>query len=129
VHDLGNNLVLLEGDRKEDRVIVYCTNNKDKCCSGGLPIIPKVNSQFDRGANAEYVEFANSNLNWVIVKSIALNGEITHYWIIDKGFNIANVLCDSVNCDSILHSYVIGPLTKIAFEDTLKQKNIDLHFE
>lgn len=39
-HNLGNKLTLLEGDKKEDRLIVYCTGYSAGVCIAGTPVVP-----------------------------------------------------------------------------------------
>ena len=69
-HPLGNNLSLLEGDRKEDRIIVYCSGRDAGACHGGIFVVPTYARHMDRSGNyAEYVETVKSNEKWVIVKT------------------------------------------------------------
>ncbi|MEO8960877.1 MAG: hypothetical protein ABI325_03285 [Ginsengibacter sp.] len=119
-HDLGNKLILLEGDKTEDRAIVYCTTQKG-CCRGGMYVIPSVGNQYHM-----YVETAKSNRNWVIAKTVQIKDKKENYWIINKNFDITNLNCDKINCDSIIQSHIIGPLNFIDFEKKVKGLNIDL---
>ncbi|MEJ0034064.1 MAG: hypothetical protein WDO15_28700 [Bacteroidota bacterium] len=58
---LGKNLTIIEGDKEEDRRIVYCPD-KNKACSEGLKVIPANNS--------EYVDDVRSNDEWIIARTI-----------------------------------------------------------
>src|SRR5690606_25133599 len=79
-HDLGNNFSLLEGDKLEDRVIVYCAGNKSGCCTGGMSVIPTYEEHYDAdGKYLEYVEEAKSNERWIIVKTVQKNNKF-RYW-------------------------------------------------
>ena len=124
-HRLGNHLSLWEGDKKEDRVIAYCTSESGGACVSGIYIIPS----YEKRYTGEYVEEATSNKKWVIVKTIRKKEAKTNYWIISKDFNIENVDCSKVNCDSILQSYVTGPLNLSEFENKKRTFNIGLNFK
>lgn len=125
-HPLGNNLSQWEGDRKEDRVIVYCEGN----CHGGIYVVPVYNRHYDSaGHYAEYVEEAKSNKQWVIAKTFQIKNSKENYYIISKGFNIEHVDCSKANCDSILQSHVTGPMTLTEFENKKKSMNIALDFK
>jgi hypothetical protein len=129
-HSLGNNLSLLEGDKTEDRIIVYCSGRSWGVCFTGITVIPVYNRQYDSNGNyAEYVESAKSNSKWVIVKTYQKIAKQENYWIISKDFNLENVDCSQVNCDSILQSHVKGPMTQTGFRDTVHLLNIGLDFK
>ncbi|OQP61161.1 hypothetical protein A3860_05435 [Niastella vici] len=127
-HPLGNHLSLLEGDKKEDRIIVYC-GDEGGICHGGIPIVPTYNRQFDeKGRYAEYVQTAISNKNWIIAETVQVKNKQKNYWIIKKAFDIENINCRKSNCDSIIQSYVTGPLSIADFQTQIKKLNIDLSF-
>ena len=127
-HPLGNHLSLLEGDKKEDRIIVYCSN-EGGTCYGGIPVVPTYNRQFDeKGRYAEYVQRAVSNKNWVIAETLQIKNKQKKYWIIKKAFDIEDVNCKKINCDSIIQTYVTGPLSILEFQAETKKLNIDLGF-
>ncbi len=128
--DLGNKLSLFEGDKLEDRVIVYCSSySATECCTGGIYVIPKYDDHYDgEGGYAEYVKEAQSNKDWVIANSIQIKGKKENYWIIKKGFDIESFDCDKINCDSIIQSYVTGPLDYRSFSEKIKDWNINLEF-
>jgi len=130
-HPLGNNLSLLEGDTKEDRIIVYCTGRSGGACISGIPVVPTYKRHYDSSGQkyAEYVEGATSNKKWVIVKTFQIEKKKQNYWIISKNFNIRNLDCGKVNCDSILQSHVIGPLDSTEFENERNTLNISLDFD
>ena len=56
-HELGNNLVLLGGDRIEDRVIVYCTGRSSSdCCNGGSFVLPVYKDHMIKGKYNYFVK-------------------------------------------------------------------------
>lgn len=125
-HSLGNNLSIWEGDKKEDRAIVYCEGN----CHGGIYVIPSYDRHYDSNGNyAEYVKEAISNNKWVIVKTVSINEKKDNYWIISKDFNIENLDCAKENCDSIIQSSVLGPLNYKRFIEKNKELRTSLVFE
>lgn len=125
-HSLGNNLSLWEGDKQEDRAIVYCEGN----CNGGIYVIPSYNQHYDSNGNyAEYVKEAKFNKEWVIAKSFLIKEKRENYWIINKDFNIENLDCSKSNCDSILQANVIGPLDYQRFKEKNKSIKTNLTFE
>jgi len=136
-HDLGNNFTLLEGDKLEDRIIVFCSPKKQGCCKGGSYVIPTHESHYDKnGRYAEYVETAEFNDRWIIVKSIALKNKEEKYWIIDKNFELEerfkNWTMDKVISDKFkkfIQSKILGPLNFTSFDDKTKELEIDLKFE
>lgn len=129
-HSLGNNLSLLEGDKTEDRIIVYCSGRSWGTCFTGIAVIPVYNRQYDSsGHYAEFVETAKSNRKWVIVKTYQIQEEKENYWIISKNFNLVNIDCSKANCDSILQSHVKGPMTQIEFRNKVRLLNIGLDFK
>lgn len=122
-HDLGNKLTLLEGDKIEDRIIVYCTGYSAGACIAGTPVIPSRRDSVKR-----YVKNAESNKHWVIVRSIRMQDGEDDYWIISKDFNIENLDCDKIKCDSIIQSYVKGPFKNDEFNKEKSRLEIDLAF-
>ncbi len=127
---LGNNLSLLDGDKKEDRVIVYCTGRSSGACYAGIIVVPTNERHMDRsGKYAEYVETAKANEKWVIVKTHRIEEKKNNYWFINKNFNIENTDCEKVDCDSILQSYVTGPLDHSQFLKKKDSLKIELSFE
>lgn len=125
--DLGNKLTIFEGDKPEDRVIVYCTGYSFGYCKAGIYIIPTYEEHYDKtGKYAEYVTTAKSDEKWVIAKTVQIDNNQERYWIIDKGFNIKDVDCQTLNCDSILQSYVIGRLDSQTFAEKVQELDISL---
>jgi hypothetical protein len=125
-HRLGKNISLLEGDRREDRIIVYCPHEDVEVCNSGVYLVPTYERHMDNGRYAEYVEEAKSNKRWVIARSVRVKDKSENYWIIRN--SIKNLDCEKLNCDSILQSHVTGPLTLKEFIDRKKALNIDLRF-
>jgi len=127
-HSLGNNLSLLEGDRMEDKVIVYCSAKSVGVCKSGIYVVPTYERHYRDGNYAEYVEEAKSNGDWVIAKSVQIEDKKENYWIISKDFDIKSLDCGKNKCDSILQSHVTGPMNLIEFNNKKKVLNIELHF-
>lgn len=126
-NDLGDNFSLLEGDRTEDRVIVYCSGRIAGACTGGTYIVPSYARHMDTdGRYAEYVETAKSNDDFIIAKTNQVQDKRVNYWIINKDFQINN--CDNSNCDSIIQSHVLGPLEKSEFQKKTNELKINLKF-
>jgi hypothetical protein len=126
-HDLGDNFSLLEGDKVQDRVIVYCSGRSFDACRGGTAIVPVYSRQFDKdGDYAEFVETAEADDKFIIVRTLKVKDKGINYWIIDKDFKIQD--CDKLNCDSIIQSKVIGPLDKFEFQAQTEDLNINLEF-
>src|SRR4030095_6232981 len=95
-NDLGDNFSLLEGDRTEDRVIVYCSGRSAGACTGGTFIVPSYSRHMDAaGHYAEYVKAAKSNDDFIIAKTNQIKNKKINYWIINKDFTIRN--CDNIN--------------------------------
>jgi hypothetical protein len=127
-NDLGDNFSLLEGDRMEDRLIVYCDGRSAGACTTGTPIVPVYSRHMDSaGRYAEYVETAKSNDNFIIAKTLQVMDKRANYWIIDKNFSIDN--CDKINCDSIIQSHVFGPLDKNEFQKKIAELKLIIKFD
>lgn len=122
-YPLGANLSLWEGDKKEDRAIVYCEGR----CNAGIYVLPSYERHYDSsGHYAEYVIKAKANAKWVIVKTMQIKEHRENYWIISKDFNIKNLDCSINRCDSILQSHVDGPFSLNEFQIKLEKMKIDL---
>ncbi len=127
-NDLGDNFSLLEGDRIEDRIIVYCSGRSGGACMAGTYIVPVYSRHMDSaGHYAEYVETAKSNEDFIVAKTLQVKDKTANYWIIDKGFSINN--CDKMNCDSLIQSHVIGPLDKNEFQKKTSELKLGLTFD
>jgi hypothetical protein len=117
----------MEGDCKEDRIIVYCGDRSLGACISGIAIVPIYSRQFDKKGNyAEYVEFAKSSNKFIIVQTLQIKDNKKNYWIISKDFNIGN--CDEINCDSIIQSHVYGPFEINEFQEKTSELKINLKF-
>lgn len=127
-NDLGDNFSLLEGDRTEDRVIVYCSGRSVGACIAGTFIVPSYLRHMDtNGHYAEYVETAKSNDDFIIAKTNQIKDKKANYWIINKDLEIAN--CDNIDCDSIIQSHVLGPLDQSEFQIKTSELKINLKFD
>ncbi len=128
-YDLGNNFALLEGDRKEDKVIVHCPSLRTGCCTGGAYVIPIYKDHMKNGRYNEYIETVNSNNKWIIAKTFQKINKKHRFWILDKDFNINSLNCDETDCDSIIQSHVTGPLNFKSFNMKIQELNIDLKLD
>jgi hypothetical protein len=127
-NDLGDNFSLLEGDRIEDRIIVYCSGRSAGACMAGTPIVPIYSRQFDKdGHYAEYVETAKSNGDFIIAKTLQVKDKKENYWIINKGFSVDN--CTQTNCDSTIQTHVFGPFDQNEFQKKISELKINLKFD
>jgi CO dehydrogenase/acetyl-CoA synthase alpha subunit len=124
-NNLGGKFTLLEGDKQEDRIIVYCTTSQG-CCDSGIPIIPQ---NYKTQYGKEFVKDAVYDKNWILVNSYLKAEEIEQYWIIEKNFKLIINNCDNVNCDSIIQSHVYGPFDLNELQSIKSDKGIDLNFD
>lgn len=94
----------------------------------GTFIVPSYSRHIDSaGHYAEYVDNAKSNDDFIIAKTNQVKDKKVNYWIINKGFKLAN--CDNTNCDSIIKSHVFGPFDKSQFERKMSELKIDLKLD
>lgn len=107
---LGCNLYIMDGDRVEDRIIVYCTSNFLNDCYGGIYVVPTYNRHMKNGKYSEYVENAISNDACVLVKTKQIELDKYNYWIIIKDQKLNNLTRFNLCNDSIIQSYVYGPV-------------------
>lgn len=125
--NLGNNLFLMEGDSDTDKIIVYCTGKDLFGCYSGACIVPpnklelNKQGQFDERYYLEYVKTAKSNKKYVFVKTYNDNDKKKNYWLIDKSFDENNI-----QSETIISSYLTGPLDSVQFYQLLKERDIDL---
>jgi len=127
--NLGNKFTLFEGDKLEDRVIVYCTGYSFLACKSGIYVVPTYEKHYDEKGNyTEYVSTAKSDDKWIIAKTVQVKDNKENYWIIEK-FSLDDIDCWNVNCDSIIQSHVIGALEFIEFCNKTKELGITLEFE
>lgn len=128
--DLGNKLTVFEGDKLEDKVIVYCTGYSFGSCKSGIYVVPTYEEHYDEKGNyAEYVETAEFDDKWVVVKTIRIENQKENYWIISKDFSLDDVDCNEINCDSIIQSHVIGALDYQKFNAKTKKLGINIKFK
>lgn len=125
--DLGNNLFLLEGDKKEDRVIVYCTGKDFSGCYSGSYMIPTYNEHMKNGSYNEYVELVHFDKNWIIVRSVQMEPSSRNYWIVNKNFGFDWSKCDEFDCIEAIRSKIIGPLNYTDYR--VKKDSLDIELE
>lgn len=80
--------------------------------------------QFDEKYYSEYVKTAKSNKKYVLVKTYNDNIKKNNYWLIDKSFNE-----NDTQAETIISSYLTGPLDYAQFYRLIQEKNIDLKFK
>ena len=124
-NNLGGELTLLEGDKINDRIIIYCIGRESpkECCTGGMPVIPSREDEF-----VDYIETAKYNDKWIIAKSIGFD-KAEKYWYIDKSFDTSWEYDDGGVFYNRVQNHVFGPFDKTTFSKELKEKNINLTFE
>ncbi|MEO9514057.1 MAG: hypothetical protein ABJN84_17845 [Flavobacteriaceae bacterium] len=124
-NNLGGDFTLLEGDKINDRLIVYCTSKEkpEDCCTSGIPIIP---SREDK--STDYIEIADYNEQWIIVKGVNID-KSESYWYINKDFDTSWEYDDGGIFYNRIQNNVYGPYDKSEFEQELKTRNINLKFD
>lgn len=128
-NSLGDDFVIWEGDSQKARVITYCSKKSLGRCEAGIYILPTYERHMVNGKYAEYVKDAKSNPEYIIARTILIENDQLNYWIINKkGLNFKKTDCSIINCDSIIRSHVIGPLTRPEFDLKIQLSKIDLRF-
>lgn len=123
VYDLGKNYFVFDGDRKEDRIIIYNDDNKSPCeIVSGSNIIPPYGMWANGQAVQPYVTSVKYNSRWIIATT-TYNDTIS-YWIIDK-----NIRFSPSDSKSIRNLF--GPLDSLSFNKFLKIHTINIshHFK
>ncbi|WP_157976302.1 hypothetical protein [Lewinella sp. IMCC34191] len=120
---LSEELVLLEGDKVEDRVIVECSTSlpRTRCCVGGAFVVPTYEDHMIDGKYNEYVESVSTSGKWIIVKTIQkLKNQKRRYWLIDK----LPATTQSKNGYAL-----IGPFDEKEIKDTVENLRINILFQ
>jgi len=133
-HSLGNGFALLEGDKLKDNAIIFCPP-QNKCCNGGAYVLPTYENHYDNeGQYVEYIESAESNKNWIIVKSILVKDKSPRFWIIDKKFILDSRYEDWPLSEEdgrlfseFIKSRIAGPFDFESFNNRLQELNIDIN--
>lgn len=114
--DLGKNIYVLEGDRVQDKIIVYCTGKSFGDCISGSYLIPKsYNEHFDSsGHYKEYVDDVAYNNKYIIATTFFIREQKKRYWLITK------------NADR--DKFILGPLDYEKFLLEKKERGITLDF-
>ena len=128
--NLGDNIYLLEGDRREDRVIVQCTGKSFGDCIAGTYLIPMAYEEhFDKnGDYSKFVDSVKSDNDYVIATTISVSNGIKTYWIIDKKKKRLSGIKEQHPSKNNVHSFVDGPLDLTSFLEEKRKKNIRLNF-
>jgi hypothetical protein len=127
---LGDKLTLLEGDRLEDRIIVYCNRSKrEGCCYSGSYFLPLYEDHYfkDKRGYREYIKQAKYNDNYVIAQSVLVEDQTMRYWIIDKDFDLEG--SKGSEFDSIIKAHTYGEFDSITFYKKLEELKINLTFK
>lgn len=84
--DLGGGIYILEGDRVQDKIIVYCLGKKFGDCISGSYLIPRsYNEHFDSsGHYKEYVDNVAYNNDYIIATTFFIQERKHRYWIVVK---------------------------------------------
>ena len=115
---LGKNLTVVEGKKDEDRKIFYCPD-KNKACSEGIRVVPN--------STSEYVDAFSSNDEWIVARTVEIQGKKESYWIINKDFTLGDKDCGTTDCGEYIRTYVNGPLTLEDFEGHKEELKIELY--
>ena len=122
-NNLGDNIYLLEGDRKEDRIIVECTGKSFGECIAGIYLIPRGYEQhIIKGNYSEFVDSFKASNDYIIATTININSGIKSYWIIDKKKKRVHGAKDNIR------SFISGPLDFNSFSQERRRNEIDLNF-
>jgi len=73
-NNLGDNIYLLEGDRREDRIIVECTGKSFGDCIGATYLVPTAYKEhFNKnGDYSEFVDSVKSDNDYVIATTASV---------------------------------------------------------
>ena len=102
--ELGNNLILWEREGGQGYDIIYCGSYSFGSCIGGIYVLPTSENQY----SMQVIDVKFDKRRIIAITKNTENNKLS-YWIIDKKFNLMNVNCWKVNCDSIIKSHVFGP--------------------
>jgi len=116
---LGSGFILSEGDKIEDRAIIFCNTNKS-CCNGGTYVIPSSGEQY-----YSYVDYVNHNNDWIFVSTIQIKDHSKKYWIISKK-KIKNIKPTQENIDDIIGKSIMGPMKYEDWQKKIRLMNIKL---
>ena len=122
-NDLGDNFSVLEGDRIEDRAIVYCTEKSGRCCYSGIPVLPSRTDSL-----TSYVINANSDKGWIVAKTKRKNGAYD-FWIINKDFKTEFKYDDGGKLYETIQTHVVGPLSELEFTRQVEERHISINFK
>ncbi|MGC3944415.1 MAG: hypothetical protein QM762_07845 [Chryseolinea sp.] len=125
-NDLGDKFSLLEGDRIEDRLVVYCTGRDYGICHAGISIVPVYSRHMEEGHYAEFAESATSNDDFIVVRTVRVKTKKKSYWIVAKRSFEGGVNLDS---DSAILANITGPLNKTELIEKLSDLRVDLQID
>jgi len=122
-NNLGDNIYLLEGDRRENRIIVESTGKGFAgCIAGEYLVLAAYEEHFKNGKYSEFVDSVKADNDHVIATTVSISNGIKSYWIIDK--KKEKTWSDKDNP----HSFVLGPLDFSSFSEEKRKNDIRLDF-
>jgi len=122
-NNLGDNIYLLEGDRREDRIIVECTGKSFGDCIAGEYLVPAAYEEhFKNGKYSEFVDSVKADNDHVIATTVSISNGIKSYWIIDKKKKRLR------NAKDNPHSFVLGPVDFSSFSKKREKMILDWIF-
>lgn len=109
--ELGSNIVLFDGDREEDRVIILCVgrDSLSGCCKSGTYLLPTYAEHQREREYLSYVDTAVVNESWVTARIFNREKTTTEYWLLFSGGVYANPA--GLNTNIVMGYTRIGPLT------------------
>lgn len=125
-NNLGNNFYIMEGDRMEDKVMVYCTGNDYTGCYAGIYIVPCHEMHYDSiGLHNSYVIGAAINDDFIAIETYQKSTSDTSYWVVDKSLKFILDTC-SFECEKLIANYRRGPFERTKFIAYLTEQEIRL---
>jgi len=121
-NNLGDNIYLLEGDRREDRIIVECTGKSFGDCIAGEYLVPAAYEDTLKMENTQVVDSVKADNDHVIATTVSISNGIKSYWIIDKKKKRLR------NAKDNPHFFVLGPLDFSSFSKQKRKNDIRLDF-
>lgn len=123
-NNLGNNFYIMEGDRIEDNVMVYCTGIDVTGCYAGIYVVPSYETHYDSvGLYNSYVVGAAVNDNIIVIETFQKSTSDTSYWLVDKSLKFMLDTC-SFECEKKIVNYRRGPLNRTKFIEYLIEQEI-----
>jgi len=127
---LGDRVILWNTGNRYDWNVALCLRYSFGQCIVGSEIIPGDDRHFNKnGEWSEYVDTAIADKDWIIARTFSITKKKKYYWIISKAYNIKGLDCHLVNCDSIIKSYMIGPMDSLDYEKKRNELHMNINFK